>query len=326
MAYDETKPVTGGPLIAAEIRENFRALKDDMIVNADKVDGFHASSLGIPPFNGSFENDVDGDGIPDGWSRFLWPGGSAGFETTNPVHGAKAYYFTHPGGEGNGGGYLWSDFIEVTPRNRYMVTFIHWATAANMKNQISIRYYNKNKSFLFEDIVYNSTENPTSPGWFLRPFIPPQNARYIKVAVVGGNVDTNVAGTAYFDNVVISNAYIYNHFRWTEVTEKQTNSTSYVDVGSVDLYDIPDGVTIRFSAELKAGAYTAYMRWRIGSSYSNEVSTSSLEYVTFDFALTPKGANTGALVNLVMQLKTSNGDYAAYGKKVGLNRITIVEY
>ena len=43
MAYDETKPVTGGALVAADVRENFRALKDDVIVNADKVDSFHAS-------------------------------------------------------------------------------------------------------------------------------------------------------------------------------------------------------------------------------------------------------------------------------------------
>lgn len=32
MAYDSTKPVTGGSLIAADIRENFRALKEDGIV------------------------------------------------------------------------------------------------------------------------------------------------------------------------------------------------------------------------------------------------------------------------------------------------------
>ncbi|MDO9535096.1 MAG: hypothetical protein Q7J85_07130 [Bacillota bacterium] len=31
-AYDATKPVTGGSLVAADIRENFRALKDDGLV------------------------------------------------------------------------------------------------------------------------------------------------------------------------------------------------------------------------------------------------------------------------------------------------------
>ncbi|MCK4522080.1 MAG: hypothetical protein KAU20_05885 [Nanoarchaeota archaeon] len=32
MAYDSSKPVTGGSLVAADVRENFRALKEDGIV------------------------------------------------------------------------------------------------------------------------------------------------------------------------------------------------------------------------------------------------------------------------------------------------------
>ena len=38
MAYDATKPATGGSLVAADIRENFRALKEDgIVVAADLV-------------------------------------------------------------------------------------------------------------------------------------------------------------------------------------------------------------------------------------------------------------------------------------------------
>ena len=38
MAYDSTKPATGGSLVAADIRENFRALKEDgIVVAADLV-------------------------------------------------------------------------------------------------------------------------------------------------------------------------------------------------------------------------------------------------------------------------------------------------
>jgi len=37
MAYDSSKPVTGGSLVAADIRENFRALKEDEIVAAASV-------------------------------------------------------------------------------------------------------------------------------------------------------------------------------------------------------------------------------------------------------------------------------------------------
>lgn len=38
MAYNGNLPATGGPLVAADIRENFRALKDDGIVTSvDKI-------------------------------------------------------------------------------------------------------------------------------------------------------------------------------------------------------------------------------------------------------------------------------------------------
>ena len=37
MAYDSTKPATGGSLVSADIRENFRALKEDRIVLSGPV-------------------------------------------------------------------------------------------------------------------------------------------------------------------------------------------------------------------------------------------------------------------------------------------------
>ena len=70
MAYDGTKPVTGGALVAADIRENFRALKDDKIVNSDnsdKVDGFHASQT--PGANLCAVADANGK-LPVGWLKF----------------------------------------------------------------------------------------------------------------------------------------------------------------------------------------------------------------------------------------------------------------
>lgn len=42
MSYDSSKPVTGGSLVAADMRENFRALKEDQIVDAGFVKGLPA--------------------------------------------------------------------------------------------------------------------------------------------------------------------------------------------------------------------------------------------------------------------------------------------
>jgi hypothetical protein len=54
MAYDGTKPSTNGPLVSADIRENFRALKDDKIVKADTANT--ANSVATTNLTGIFES------------------------------------------------------------------------------------------------------------------------------------------------------------------------------------------------------------------------------------------------------------------------------
>ena len=41
MAYDATKPATGGFLVSADIRENFRALKEVGIVTGKQIGRAH---------------------------------------------------------------------------------------------------------------------------------------------------------------------------------------------------------------------------------------------------------------------------------------------
>lgn len=151
--------------------------------------------------NGSFEIDSDSDGIPDSWTRGLYPGGTGGFYTTAPAHGQKAYQFVHPGGVSNGGGYLDSGYVAVGSLITRNLTFIHWATNAAMKNQVYVRYFDKDKIYISEAVLYSSTTNPTSSTKFTRQYLPPSTARFIQVRVIGGFTDTNQAGTAYFDGV-----------------------------------------------------------------------------------------------------------------------------
>ena len=46
MAFDSTKPVTGGSLVAADVRENFRALKEDDIVEGVAANGIVEGMIG----------------------------------------------------------------------------------------------------------------------------------------------------------------------------------------------------------------------------------------------------------------------------------------
>ena len=165
-------------------------------------------SGGIP--NGSFEIDSDVDNIPDKWVRSLYAGGAGAYETTNPAHGAKAYKFTHPGGAGNGGGYLESDYVEITSLNTFCLGYTLWSSVAGIKNIVRISYYTSAKVFISSTDLYSSTSNPTSPANYLTQFTPPATARYIKVVLIGGYTDTNVAGITYFDDISLENKISYS--------------------------------------------------------------------------------------------------------------------
>ncbi|MBI5343971.1 MAG: hypothetical protein HZB83_01300 [Deltaproteobacteria bacterium] len=173
----------------------------------DNFEYFFSSTSGASGIrNGSFEIDSDSDGIPDNWTRYLYPGGSAGFETTNPLHGAKGYYFTHPGGASNGGGYLESDYAEVSELETLFLRWILKSSVIGIKNIVTIRYYDKAKVYLSSIDLYNAVANVTSAKKYYAEFTPPASARYIRVRLIGGYTDTNVAGTVWFDDVEFGEA------------------------------------------------------------------------------------------------------------------------
>jgi hypothetical protein len=150
--------------------------------------------------NGSFEYDTDADGIPDNWTRFLYSGGSSGFETTNPRHGSKSFYFTHPGGAGNGGGYIDCDYIAVSPE-QYTAQFCIRSTATGIKNIVQVLYYDKSKAYLGADDLYLATAADTADHTYTANYTPPSTCRFVKYRLIGGYNDTAVAGTTYFDGV-----------------------------------------------------------------------------------------------------------------------------
>ena len=142
-------------------QELMQKIKDNFDDHETKLSAASGAET-IP--NSSFEIDSDADGIPDNWTRYLYPGGSGGFETTNPAHGAKAYKFVHPGGAGNGGGYLESEYIKISGVDtmpRYISWFI-WSSVEGIRNDVIIRFFTSDKTFIYENTLYSSTSNPTS--------------------------------------------------------------------------------------------------------------------------------------------------------------------
>lgn len=69
MAYDGTKPVTGGSLIAADMRENFRALKEDWIITGQTVQtvntqtGAVSTTTALIPYDDTIPQNTEGKEI-----------------------------------------------------------------------------------------------------------------------------------------------------------------------------------------------------------------------------------------------------------------------
>lgn len=174
------------------------------------------------PTNGSFEIDSDSDDVPDNWDWTVY-NGTLAFDTTTPAHGAQAVKITDPGGAGVGGGYLDSDYIEVSDIVTYFLAFLLKCSVAGVDTRVEIREYDKVKAYQSTQGLYSSTSNPTS--WTKEQFsyAPAASIAYIKIRLIGGHTDTNQAGDIYFDDVI---------FGRTIVSTAQTNASTNVSSGA----------------------------------------------------------------------------------------------
>lgn len=193
----------GIPSVGDTTRQSFAAA----LVNELKFLYGISSSLNsatIP--NGSFELDGDSDGIPDEWSRTLFTNGSLTIDTSagNFLHGVKAIKFVHPGGGGNGGGYVTSaDYFEWNEKRPLMLQWSHKSSVAGMLDKVDVLFYDSTRTIISTVNVYSSTSNPTS--WTVQNggAVPPANTRYAKIRITGGDSSNATGGSSYWDDIVI---------------------------------------------------------------------------------------------------------------------------
>lgn len=214
--------------------------------------------------NGSFEYDSDADGIPDNWTRNLYPGGSSGFYTISTEHGEKSYYFTHPGGAGNGGGYMDSDYIAVSSE-QYSAQVSIRSTVTGIKNIVQVLYYDKAKVYLSSADLYNATAPNTNANTVTANYTAPANARFIKYRLIGGYTDTAVAGTTYFDGL--------RHFHVPDAAISQpklktTTGEVSVSAGATSNVTLPGG-SYGFYPQLKNTSDSGIVQAFISGSYNS---------------------------------------------------------
>lgn len=237
-----------------------QALMRKIKANFDALFGILGTIAGSDIPNGSFEVDSTGLGTPDGWTLFTYPGGTVERDTATVAHGEASLKMVHPGGGGNGGGYATSDYVACNQLEKLALKFIHWATAAGMKNQVIIYWYTAAKVACAtpSTTLYDSTANPTTATSFVKEALPPATARFFKVRVVGGESSVNVAGTAYFDGLEL-----------TMTTDQVLYATSLAALGAVGTYAFLGFAT------------TGALSYSAGSTYAG----SSLRYAgVFSFA------------------------------------------
>ncbi len=266
--------------------------------------------------NGSFEVDSDSDGIPDNWTRSLYTGGSSSFDTSTPVHGAKAYKITSPGGSGNGGGYLDSDYILCSPNCTVAIGWLLKSSVAGIHNLVEILWYTAAKSYISTATLYDSAANPTSWTAYVRGVAPPSTAMFFKIRITGAKSDNTAGGTAYFDGVYLAGDERVDPSG--AIAEQSTTSSAYIDRGSIAValpfLSAASIVELKIIGQARIGSGAiSNQRFRLGSTYSNESSTTSTSYVTFTYTLLVYGVSGSQ--TLYQQLCDGSGDVnTAYGK------------
>ena len=291
-------------LTAAEIAQDKFVTTTLMAKLKDNFDYLYSKAAATDlPSNGSFEIDTDSDGIPDNWTRALYPGGTGGLSVLYPAHGAKSAYFIHPGGAGNGGGILTSDYIEVSQLQSLSLFYILWATVAGMRNIVRIKYYDKAKAYISAVDLYNSTSNPTSGTLYCSQFIPVANARYIKILLYGGVSDTDVAGNTYFDSLRLVPTVITDLIKDDSITQAKLKTSQ----GEVSMSHAGSGEACGFYT-LPGGEYGFHVRLK---------DTLTPGYGTQVTAIPGRGHGTSYVTGIKLCLSRSNsaGTDTAYAQQ-----------
>ncbi len=252
-----------------KIKENFDYLYSKSAMSGDVL-------------NGSLDLDTDADGVPDNWTLNLYPNGAGEFDESTPSHGVRAFKFTRVSGSGNGGGYLESSYIEISPLDNEAISVDIKSSVAGIKNIVKIRYFDKDKTYISDENVYNSTSNPTSWTKYYFTLTIPSTARYYKIQLIGGYTDTDVAGIAYFDNV---RRYIK--------TNQSLLKTTYGEVSGYGNLTLPGG-EYGFYPRVKSQGGRVF--GAIGFNYTSSSYATLISFIyqdTYDFLIKADAGYTG---------------------------------
>lgn len=150
--------------------------------------------------NGSFEDDTDGDGDPDGWTATEQ--GTVALDATDANHGAQCLKFTSTG---SGGGYIVSSsFMEVSANNTYSIIFSVKSSVADIRNLVTVSWYDLDQVIIAGSpatVWDDSATNPTS--WTEKRFsvTPATGACFAKLSFYGCHSSDATSGNTKYDYI-----------------------------------------------------------------------------------------------------------------------------
>lgn len=193
--------------------------------------------------NGGFEQDSDGDGIPDQWTITPFTGGTFHLATTATVaeilQGNRTLIITHPGGDGNGGAELLSDYFPIIPLCPILVSAQMAANSSGLVTNAYIKFFTANKSSCTPDqsrimrITTSSTEAETYYGVGVAS---DTLARFAQLHLALGSSEATIAGIMRIDNVKIENPAklpLYLPMHCASFTTQTGNANTWADLISL---------------------------------------------------------------------------------------------
>jgi len=177
---------------------NGNLVLEELNVNPDALGV--GESGGLVP-NGSFEEDADANGVPDGWTLVNETGSNNGIDTSESTDGKQSFRFTSTG---QGGGSLTvTDFFPVNDADNLRVNVDLRSSVSNVRNIIRVEWYDSSNVIISSSDAYDSTSNPTSYTTQQLIIAPPSGARFAKLKLIGCDPSVTVAGSTWFDRVSV---------------------------------------------------------------------------------------------------------------------------
>jgi hypothetical protein len=173
--------------------------------------------------NGSFEDDSNGDGIPNNWTVALYTNGTQTLDTAAPSHGTQSIKFT---GAGSGGGSAISDLFLVSPTSSYAVSFTLKSSLTTLLNIVEVWWYTAADVFISKSTPHSSATPPTSFTDYIYIVTPPATAFKAAVKIYGVH-DTGgvLTGSTWFDNINFNDLTLTDNILPTNLLDKSATET-----------------------------------------------------------------------------------------------------